>query len=218
MRDDATKDEEFKSDDAWRKQKYQNDVLVKSPKDAAGNFLAGRAFSTNSLSGNERNRLFMRAGDDFADVSTVSGADDLSDGRSFALLDFDGDGWQDLALMSLNVPRFKLFRNRFGEIYPERQSIKILLTGGQQAGEASSEFSNRDAIGSKVLVTYSDGSRVMLHRQSGEGFAGQNSRHLQVGVPEGKTVDSIEVQWPSGKTSQLKQPSIDKVVRINERD
>lgn len=218
MRDDATKDDEFKTDDAWRKQKYQNDVLVKSPKDAAGNFLAGRAFSTNSLSGNERNRLFMRAGKDFADISTISGADDLSDGRSFALLDFDGDGWQDLALMSLNVPRFKLFRNRFGDVYPDRKPIKILLIGGQRATEPSDGYSNRDGIGAEVLVKYSDGSRIMLHRQSGEGFAGQNSKRLQVGLPAGAGVESIEVKWPSGKTSLVKQPNIDKVVEINERE
>ncbi|MEL7498400.1 MAG: ASPIC/UnbV domain-containing protein [Planctomycetota bacterium] len=217
MRDDATKSDTFKDNDAWRRQKYQNEVLVKSPKDAAGNFLAGRAFTTNSLSGNERNRTFLWSNDNFSDVSTISGADDLADGRSFALLDYDNDGWQDIALMSLNVPRFKLYRNQMKRLFPQRQSLKIKLVGGNQASEIGSEWSNGDGIGAKVLVTFNDETKILLHRQSGEGFASQNSSTLHVGLDEGKSVRSLNVQWPSGKTSVLNEPS-GPIVVVKERD
>ena len=157
MRDDATKDESFKTNDLWRKQKYTNDVVVASARDASGDFISGRAFTTNSLSGNERNRTFLRVADDFADVSTISGADDLDDGRAVALLDFDNDGWQDLAVMSLNEPRFKLFRNRMGDLFADNQYLRIQLVGGQNGGDSSSSFSNRDGIGAKVGVTFESG-------------------------------------------------------------
>lgn len=216
MRDDATKDESFKQNEVWRRQKYKNEVLVKSDKNAAGDFLAGRAFTTNSLSGNERNRTFLQVDKNFADVSTISGADDLSDGRSFALLDYDGDGWQDIALMSLNAPRFKLYRNRMGELFPSRKALTIQLVGGQTTANASTEFSNRDGIGAKVFATFGDGRKMILHRQAGEGFASQNSSRLRVGLDAGETIKSLEVVWPSGKISRVETPDTESVCVVRE--
>ena len=46
-----------------------------------------------SWSGNERNFLFVGGlpGNQFVDLSAVSGLDDPADGRGFSLLDFDRD-------------------------------------------------------------------------------------------------------------------------------
>ena len=79
--------------------------------DPSGRRMQQFSFKSNSLSGKERNRLFLNSAGNFADVTLVSGADDIADGRSFAIVDFDQDGWQDIALMSLNNPKFKLYRN-----------------------------------------------------------------------------------------------------------
>ena len=210
MRDDQTKDESFQQNDVWRKQKYHNEVIIKSAKDSSGDYLGGRAFTTNSLSGKERNRTFMWSGENFADVSTISGADDISDGRSFALIDFNNDGWQDIALMSLNQPRFKLYKNRLGEIFPERTDLKIRLVGGQSTNEPSSSWSNRDGIGSKVFVNFKGRNKpFLIQRQSGEGFAGQNSSLLRIGTNMDHSIESIEVHWPSGKKSVVDGNGLD---------
>ena len=50
-----------------------------------------------SLSGSERNRLFLSLrAEQFLNVSPLSGVDLPGDGRGFALLDADRDGWIDL--------------------------------------------------------------------------------------------------------------------------
>src|SRR5262245_47412604 len=68
-----------------------------------------------SFSGHERDNLFINLGDgQFKDVSGVSGANDPGDGRVFALLDFDRDGWWDIASINANTPSLKLYENRFG--------------------------------------------------------------------------------------------------------
>ena len=182
MREDPTKNEAFKDDDLWSNQKYENIVMIQSDADPNSRIKQKWGFTSNSLSGRERNRMFLRHEDNFADVTLVSGADDLADGRSFALVDFDQDGWQDIAMMSLNAPRFKLYRNQMKELYPENRSIRFRLVGGHSDSTASQALSNRDAIGARVLVTYASGNKIMMQNQDGEGFASQNSDKLMIGV------------------------------------
>ena len=68
-----------------------------------------------SLSGFERNHLFLSTGGvKFADISGISGLDDPADGRCFGILDYDHDGWQDIALVNANAPMLELYRNRIG--------------------------------------------------------------------------------------------------------
>ena len=70
-----------------------------------------------SFSGHERNHLYVNIdGDDFLDVSGVTGLDHSGDSRAFASLDFDRDGWVDVAMVNANAPLFQLHRNRMGEM------------------------------------------------------------------------------------------------------
>ena len=129
MRDDPSQDDSFRDDSRWDNQKYQNRVLVDSTEGSGSRLKQKWGFTSNSLSGRERNRMFLRHKDNFSDVSLISGVDDIADGRSFALLDFNQDGWQDIAMMSLNAPRFKLYRNELKTIYPENSSFRFRLIG-----------------------------------------------------------------------------------------
>jgi len=175
------------------------------------------AFTSNSLSGNERNRMFFRHdGGNFADLSLVSGADDTSDGRSFAMLDFDRDGWTDIAMMGLNAPRFKLFRNRMGELYPDRKQFRFRLIGGHTSSEPSDKLSNRDAIGAKVTISFASGRTQMIHKQAGEGFAGQNSEVLSIGVPANDEISKLEVHWPGGTDSTVNKIDMSGIQAIRE--
>ena len=75
--------------------------------------LPGRHFADGvSQSGREPNRLFLsQHGGQFVDASGLSGLDARADGRAFAWLDFDRDGWLDVAVVNANEPLLQLFRN-----------------------------------------------------------------------------------------------------------
>jgi hypothetical protein len=97
-----------------------------------------------SLSGHERNRLFLnRGGEEFLDASGVSGLDDPADGRAFATLDYDRDGWLDIALVNSNAPWVELFRNQMG-CHPGAgpgRTLALRFVGGNDAAQPSATWS-----------------------------------------------------------------------------
>lgn len=218
MQQDPTRDKRFSGSELWNRQRYRPEYILRPERVPDSlNVDPGRKFYSHSLSGGERNRLFLRRGDNFKDVSLNSGADDLNDGRSFSMLDFDSDGWQDIALMSLNAPRFKLYRNQLSKVYPDRKSFRFRLEGGHAEPTAGTEFSNRDGVGAKVLITFSSDEKIMMHCQAGEGYASQNSRIKSIGLPSGISVKSVAVQWPSGKSSLIDNPEVNEILTIREK-
>lgn len=216
MREDPTQTDEFKGDRLWEGQRYENRVMVESETDPDSRVKSKWGFTSNSLSGRERNRMFLRHGDNFADITLVSGADNMSDGRSFALFDFDQDGWQDIAMMSLNQPRFKIYRNEMKKFYPDNRSFRFRLVGGNNEASPNPALSNRDAIGARVLVTFESGEKIMMHKQAGEGFASQNSETLMIGVPAGDSVIGLDVRWPSGLKTRVERPDAQEILTIRE--
>ena len=85
----------------------------------------GDKILVHSLNGNERNHYFANrpssGGRSFEDISALSGLDNPADSRGFAVLDYDRDGWQDIALVNANQPLFNLYHN---------EMAKAGLTGG----------------------------------------------------------------------------------------
>jgi thiol-disulfide isomerase/thioredoxin len=159
-----------------------------------------------SLSGFERNHLFLSSGGTkFADISGISGLDDPADGRAFGLLDYDRDGWQDIALVNANAPMLELYRNRIGS-HPATlarpaggRMVALRFVGGNRTARPSREASARDGIGARVTVDLG-GSSILREYRAGEGFASQNSATLIIGVGEHDVVPSITVRWPAGST------------------
>ena len=136
----------------------------------------------------------MSASGRFIDRSLVSGIDCPEDGRSFAVLDYDQDGWLDIALASANAPRLRLFRNRMEELGAQGQVFRLKLVGG--------ELSNRDAVGALVKVSTSKGHRV-YRRSMGEGLSAQNSSSIRITLEEGENLQRLLVRWPSGGETML---------------
>ncbi len=174
---------------------------------------------SNSFSGNERNRLFIQRDGNFDDFTLVSGADFLQDCRNFALVDFDRDGWLDVVVRSAQNPQFHILRNQFGSLTENNASrfLRIQLVGGNDGEEPSSEWSSRDAIGAKILVTTDDGKKRLFVKSCGEGLAVQNSSLIHVGLGAAE-LDSIEVTWPSGKTTSVSDWKVGGNVVVNERE
>lgn len=154
-----------------------------------------------SFSGHERNHLFINLrGSAFEDISGISGLDHPGDGRSFAWLDYDRDGWLDVATVNANAPMLQLFRNKLGDNAVSRHNnfVALRLIGGNQDSASSSEWSNRDGYGAIVDIVLQDTTLRREHR-AGEGMAAQNSATLLVGIGRATTA-GLRVRWPSGRS------------------
>ena len=156
-----------------------------------------------SWSGHERDHLFLNhAGKQFVEVSGISGLDSPLDGRAFALLDYDRDGFSDIAVVNANAPLFMLYRNRIGEGSRGRM-VAIRFVGGSRTAVPAKDAASRDGYGARVTVALGDLTVVREHR-CGEGFAAQNSPTMIVGIGDRKEVTSLSVRWPSGAVHQLR--------------
>jgi thiol-disulfide isomerase/thioredoxin len=143
-------------------------------------------------------------GEQFEDISGISGLDDIADGRAFTLLDYDRDGWRDVALVNSNAPLFALYRNLIGERKAAKPAgvIGVRFVGGNATTEPSESMSNRDGYGARVYVDLVD-MRLQREHRAGEGFAGQNSSTMLIGIGQKPGVESITVRWPSGTTQEI---------------
>lgn len=172
-----------------------------------------------SFSGHERDVLFLNLGDgQFEDVSGVSGADDPGDGRVFVLLDFDRDGWWDIAQINANAPALKLYHNRFGADPRWRAThnmIALRFVGGNHTANPAAGRTNRDGVGVVVTLDLGDTKLVREHR-AGEGFAGQNSATMLVGIGAHPVARTITIRWPGGKTQTLQGVRANRLVTVHE--
>ena len=171
----------------------------------------------HSFSGHERNHLFVNeTGISFSDSSPLSGLDSIADGRSFAIFDFDRDGWQDIALVNANYPLLNIYRNEIGRTQDSGVNfVAIRLVGGNQSNKPSFDFSNRDGIGAAVTVNMGD-TTIRRELRCGEGFAAQNSNTLIIGIGSADRVSNLAVRWPSGRASRCGYLAANQLVTVFE--
>jgi hypothetical protein len=158
-----------------------------------------------SLSGGERDHLFLSdRGVQFTDIAGVAGLDDPADGRAFGILDYDRDGWLDLAVVNSNAPMLELFRNQIG-CHPATASpsargrmVALRFVGGNHTSQPTTSWSTRDGFGAKVTVDLGDLTILREHR-AGEGFAAQNSATMLIGIGAREVAPLVTVRWPTGR-------------------
>lgn len=154
--------------------------------------MTGHVKRGRSYNGHERNCAYLNLRDgSFAEVSALAGVDLPEDGRSLALVDWDGDGALDLWVRNRSSPRLRLLVNQLGPAAGERAFVALRLQGTR---------SNRDAIGARVEVVLEGGSGEKLQRglRAGEGFLGQSTRWLSFGLGRETRIRRVDVRWPSG--------------------
>ena len=202
MRSDESLPDQFRNNKSWGTDPKTGKV---KPSQERLTYYYGPNYHRHSYSGYERNKFYLNvSGETFADLSGVSGADDVADSRTWAALDYDQDGWTDIALVNANTPLLSLYRNTIGEI-KKSNHIKILLVGGADGKDFGKGLSNKDGVGAVVEVI--SGDRLIKRvRKIGDGYAAQNSSTMTIGIGSELTAQSIKVRWPSGKVTMSQSP------------
>jgi Flp pilus assembly protein TadD/peroxiredoxin len=158
-----------------------------------------------SIASRQRNVFLRNDGHGgYDEISGAVGLDLDQDGRSFAVLDFEGDGHPDLAVMAdRQTPQLRIFRNDFEA---KGAALAVRLRGSR---------SNRDAIGTRVIVE-TDRVRKTRIVQSGSGFLSQHSKELLIGLGASERIVKLTVAWPSGETQVFTDVPLNARVRIVE--
>lgn len=138
----------------------------------------------------------------FFDASSLSGIVDTLTSRGAVYGDFNMDGLLDILVLTLAVDEapinLRYYENR-------------TKNSGHYIGfRLSSIVDNRDAYGSRIIV-YAGGRAFLRELSSGGSHGSQHSSLLHFGLGEISQVDSVKVQWPSGKIGKLYAPEIDQI-------
>ena len=106
-------------------------------------------------------------------------------GRSVALLDFDRDGKQDVAMLLLYEP---------SALLANRTADSRTLSAPALAWTSQCE---RDAIGTTVHAIV--GGRTLVRQlMAGNGYQCSNQRTVHLGVGDATSIDQLVVKWPDG--------------------
>lgn len=200
--DESVSRKSFRFSEEWKRSEEGAELTPEIDSRLAGGEMRNGRYVAHSLSGNERNKLFMnRLGKSFDDRSGISGLDNIGDGRGFALLDYNHDGRQDIALVNANAPLFNLYRNA---MKTEGNVIAVRFEGANQTASPSQTQTNRDGYGALVIAELTNGPTLKREHRCGEGFATQNSKTMLIGIGSAKSVSNLSVRWPSGQVYHLK--------------
>ncbi|HXY01818.1 MAG TPA: CRTAC1 family protein [Candidatus Limnocylindrales bacterium] len=124
--------------------------------------------------------------------------------RGSAYGDFNHDGKLDLVVSALSAPA-EIWMN---DSPNENHWLEISLQGTK---------SNRDGIGAKIRLT-AGGLTQYNYVSTASGYASSSAGPVHFGLGSAKTVDEIEIRWPSGTVQRLKDVTADQVLRVKENN
>jgi len=157
------------------------------------------------ISYRQQNKLYLNTGNErFVNVSNTSGSglQLVKSSRGAAFADFNNDGFVDIAVVELD-DRPSLLMNQG---IPDAHWVLIQLLGN---------VSNRLGVGARVTIT-SDGMIQTRELKAGGSFASCNDPRAHFGLGKDKEIKELNVRWPSGKVTTMKQVQANQVVTIRE--
>ncbi len=122
--------------------------------------------------------------------------------RGAAIGDFNHDGKLDIVVTALSAPAEIWMNDSPGG----NHWLELKLEGTK---------SNRDAIGARIRISAA-GHAQFNHVSTASGYASSSAGPVHFGLGPAKTVDEIEVRWPSGTTQVLKSVQADQILRVKE--
>ncbi|MEO7144991.1 MAG: CRTAC1 family protein, partial [Bryobacteraceae bacterium] len=141
----------------------------------------------------------------FADISESAGPGILErhSARGAAFGDYDNDGAVEVLVNNQNEPPSLLKRTTL----PSGNWTLLQLTGVR---------SNRSAIGASVRVTAGGRTQTAAVR-SGGSYLSQSDLRLHFGLGTAKSIDRIDIRWPSGVRQVETNVAVNRVIAIRER-
>jgi hypothetical protein len=140
----------------------------------------------------------------FNKVSSLLGPDFMrkTAGRGLAVADFDNDGDMDFAVNNRGGHP-QLLRNDGGNA---NNWVKIFLIGTK---------SNRDGIGARLKLVAEDLVQV---RQAvgGSSYMGASDLRVHFGIGQRKSIESLEITWPSGSMEKLTKLPVNQIIAVKE--
>jgi hypothetical protein len=157
----------------------------------------------------EPDRFFRNVGgEDFEDLTFVTGLGNRGKGHGITFVDLDGDGDLDIYAPEGGFVHGDTWANAF---YENRQEIghhwlHVDLVGSKV---------NRDAVGARLTVLAGD-LQMLRCVQNGEGFGSSNSATVEFGLGKHAKVEHLEVHWPGGVTQTFTDIPADQRIVIQE--
>ncbi len=154
------------------------------------------------------NYAFRNKGDlSFQDRSSAWHFDFKGWSQGAAYADLDNDGDIDVVTNNINDPA-TLYNNTIADNKINRY-LRVKLIGSS---------ANPFAYGAKVVVYLADGSRQMMEVSPIRGFMSTSENVLHFGMGNLRAVDRIEITWPDGQQSTLRDQGTNQIVEINYKD
>ncbi|MFN2571759.1 MAG: VCBS repeat-containing protein [Gemmatimonadales bacterium] len=136
----------------------------------------------------------------FTNMSAAWGLDRPSFSNGAAYGDLDGDGAPDLVVNNVNDEAF-VYRNNARTQLPDNHYLQVRLEG---------DSANPFAVGARVTLR-SGNRQYMQELEPTRGFQSSVDYTLTFGVGKLDTLESVTVEWPNGRTSDMSH------VRTNQR-
>jgi hypothetical protein len=122
--------------------------------------------------------------------------------RGSLVLDYDNDGRMDILVTTMGDRPFLLHnRGSFGNHW-----ITFDLQGTK---------SNRDGFGAKITVA-AGGKALYTEARCPSAFLGQSDRRVHLGLGSSKTIDQVQIRWPSGTVQTLENLPADQILKVKE--
>jgi hypothetical protein len=129
----------------------------------------------------------------------------FSNGAVYA--DLDGDGALDLIVNNVNAEAF-VYKNNSRTLHPENHFVRIALQG---------EGANHFGIGARVTV-YAAPDAYTQEESPMRGFQSSVDYVLDFGLGSHVSIDSLGVEWPSGKLTMRRALAANQLVTAKESD
>ena len=171
--------------------------------------ISGRLYGAGySYGGYEKNRLLLnRENRNLDDIAFLMNTSHEIDSRNVVSGDIDGDGRLDLIFTHFSV-------------WPEPTTQGLLIARNLWPGEnnwvgfrLSQSTSCPSLNGTKVRLR-ANGKDQWRFIVNGDSYRSQHAPIAHFGLKQTKSVEEVEVQWPDGKRTILKNPAIRKYHNI----
>lgn len=150
------------------------------------------------------NAFYKNQGDNrFENIAATVGLEQLTFSNGSAYADLDNDGRLDLVVNNVNMPS-SIYRN-----------VSNSESGNWIQVKCEGEGLNKDGIGSKVIAKCG-GNSFMIEKYSARGFQSSVLDKLHLGLGNCSSIDSLIIQWPSGKKTTLINVNVNQSIVVKE--